>query len=219
MVWPSAHLTPDGISIIVDHPPDAHCWYEVPPTQLNMPSLEQRPVRPPEGPDEPVLGGVDAVGGATTAAAELDVATAAAEVEATGAIVGLTLVTNPEEAAGGAVAAEVGAGAALLAAGGEPLPASPLPPEPEPPFSVAPLGTQPVPSTLAKLLDKPGLMTLDPGLGNSGSVEGVVLQELISARLATNSSGSSSRVATTRVSFPSDLFDFPPVTVIGAQFM
>lgn len=228
MVCPSAHLVPAGICISAVQAPAAHCWYDVPPTQLNMPSLAHMPERPPSGvpaddPD-PVVGtapaALDVLDGAT-AAAELELAAGAGELEGATALgVGTTLVANPEDAGGAAADADelvagVGAGAALLAAGGAEPSGLPLEPEPE----EAPFGTQLSPCTLAKLLFEPGFSTLGPGLGNSGSVEAVVLQELISARLATKSSGNSARLAIASVSLASVLFDFPPVTVIGAQFM
>lgn len=62
-------------------------------------------------------------------------------------------------------------------------------------------------------------MTFGPGSGYSGSVEGSVLQELISARFPTKSSGNwASRGRSSMVSL-SERFDFPPVTVMGAQFI
>ena len=83
-------------------------------------------------------------------------------------------------------AAEVGLAPpepAALLAGAEPE----LPPEP--PVSDAPLGTHPVPDIGAKLAAGFGFCTFDPGLGNCGSVLGVVLQLLMLCRLATKSCG------------------------------
>lgn len=59
----------------------------------------------------------------------------------------------------------------------------------EPEVSFWPLGTQPLPEIDAKDGEAPSFSTFVPGSGYSGSVLGVDLQELISARLPTKSSG------------------------------
>ena len=73
-----------------------------------------------------------------------------------------------------------------------------------------------------------GCWTLGPGLGNCGSVEGVVLHELMDCRLATKSSGKEVSARCVRLaerkssssSSSSRVLRFlpPPVTVMGAQF-
>ena len=93
---------------------------------------------------------------------------------------------DPELPLGLEPAAEVGLAPpdpAALLAGAEPEP------PPEPPVSDAPLGTHPDPDIGAKLAAGLGFCTFDPGLGNCGSVLGVVLQLLMLCRLATKSCG------------------------------
>lgn len=67
------------------------------------------------------------------------------------------------------------------------LPAVAVGREPAPSFS--PLGTQLLPEIDAKEGEAPSFSTFVPGSGYSGSVLGVDLQELMSARLPTKSSG------------------------------
>lgn len=47
MDWPPEQEVPPATGWATDHEPLAHCWKEVPPIQLNIPSLVQAPVRAP----------------------------------------------------------------------------------------------------------------------------------------------------------------------------
>ena len=60
---PVEQLVPPGSACIAVQVPDAHCWNEVP-SQLNMPSSVQEPLRPPEPEPEPGgLTGAEVVAG------------------------------------------------------------------------------------------------------------------------------------------------------------
>lgn len=75
MDWPPEQDVPAATGWATDHEPLAHCWKEVPPIQLNMPSLVQAPVRAPplDVLDVPELldAGVEAAEAAVDAAASV----------------------------------------------------------------------------------------------------------------------------------------------------
>jgi hypothetical protein len=78
--WPPEQDVPAATGWATDHEPLAHCWKEVPPIQLNMPSLVQAPLRAPalEVLDVPEL--LDAGVGAAEAAVDAAVDAAASVV-------------------------------------------------------------------------------------------------------------------------------------------
>jgi hypothetical protein len=113
-------LVPAASGITTDQVPLAHCWYEVPPTQLNIPSdVHAVPaVTAVPEPLVPVLaaGAADVADGVAPEAAAVEATwaetTEAVVVPAAGAVVG-TVWKTPPEAAGAVVAA----GEAVVATG------------------------------------------------------------------------------------------------------
>jgi hypothetical protein len=135
--------------------------------------------------------------------------------------------TPPEgEPAPGLGLAEEEAALALVALAAEVVPAAAPPVSPavavgsEPAPWVCPLGTQ----SLPEIDEKAGLApwrsfsTLSPGSGYKGSELGEDLQELISARLPTKSSGYEAALGTRETPAVSR-FALGAVTEMGAQFM
>jgi hypothetical protein len=116
-------LVPAASGITTDQVPLAHCWYEVPPTQLNIPS-DVHAVPAVTAVPEPVVlvlvagAAADVADGVTTEAAaveatETETAGAAVVVPAAGDAVGTVWKTPPETAE-----AVVAAGETVEATGG-----------------------------------------------------------------------------------------------------
>lgn len=216
-VWPGVHLVPEAMACTTDQEPLAHCWNELPPTQLNTPSVVQGPdCAPPEpltgaeGPDEGAATGGD--DGTTLGA-------------------GLTEDAATDEALGAKTPPVLLGGAAEVAEGPEvgedgPL-ADWLEPEPVEAPQLGPMGGAKGPD--------PSRSTDGPGLGNrmfppfsslrhpvpilATNIFGAELRllKLPAARLV--KTASSMRLPSSRLAVPLPDPPPPPVTVIGAQFM
>lgn len=240
------HVVPAATGWTTDHAPLAHCWNDVPPMQLNIPSEVQGPESPPElelpvlleGESAPVAAAV-----ATGEAAGVDVSPVAL------AAAGDTTVANTPPCSGLAVEEPWAAAAAVVvvtcgesgatsevevatggteAAAGEVATVAPAPPAVGDTDGATALAhAEPVGVDRADDVANPSCSTESPGSGKRTSVESTVVQPL--PILARNMFGSASYAAvsrfTTRVSFCAAassslrLEEELLVSVTGAQFM
>jgi hypothetical protein len=203
MDWPPEQDVPAATGWTTDHAPLAHCWKEVPPMQLNMPSLVQGPLKAPaleevlEVPEAGVVAAADSTG----AAAEEDAAMVVTG-DALGAVWDSTVAKTPPGRSADVVAAGVvAAGAAADVTCGADVEAAEeaawlalADPDPDPPPAVGETDgattwpqEEPVGVDRAEEVCRPSCSTESPGSGKSKSVESTVAQPL--PMLAVNMSG------------------------------
>ena len=210
-------IVPSAIGCTTDHKPLAHCWNELPPIQLNSPSVAQAPVRPPAVEAVPD----DAEDGA--AAAGDDAASEGAAAAGDDAASEGTAPAGDDVASEGAAAAEVGATMGAEAAAPE-APFAEVPAAGETPPALAGVtadeaspaagaevaagAAEPTADALPPLIPGQavpvGRTTVvpsgelsnsreSPGLGNLRSMESTVSQTVV-GMLATNISGAELRL-------------------------
>jgi hypothetical protein len=115
--WPASHVVPAATDWTTDHVPLAHCWKEVPPMQLNMPSLVHAPVRAPELEEEeldvpvpvPAAAAVAEETGAEATGAGADAAIVVS-TEALGAVWDTTVANTPPARSADVVAVDASEG-------------------------------------------------------------------------------------------------------------